>query len=94
MVIKPCPDCPFKKDTLKGWLGFNRADEIANCDSFICHKTGETGKGKRKQCAGFMILKQQESTFYRMLNHASRQYLLEEKDSIFPSKEDFINHHK
>ncbi len=94
MIKKPCSDCPFKKDTLKGWLGCDRADEIANSSSFTCHKTGETGKGNRKQCAGFMILKQEESTFYRLLNHAARQHLLEEEDNIFPSKEIFINHHK
>jgi len=93
MVKKPCSNCPFKKDTLKGWLGHDRADDIANCSSFTCHKTGDTGKGPRKQCAGFMILKQEESDFYRLLNHAARQFLMKHNNDIFESKEDFIKHH-
>lgn len=93
MVKKPCSNCPFKKDTLKGWLGADRAEEIANAHGFTCHKTGETGSGPRKQCAGFMILKQEESAFYRILNHAARQFLIEQNNVIFDNKEDFIKHH-
>ena len=40
-----------------------------------------------------MILKQEESAFYRILNHAARQFLVEQKNVIFDSKEDFIKHH-
>lgn len=41
---KPCVDCPFRKDALKGWLGEDRAQEIAdaltrNDQTFACHKT-------------------------------------------------------
>lgn len=93
MIKKPCSNCPFKKNTLKGWLGSTTANRVANCDSFTCHKTGETGSGPRKQCAGFMILKQEDSAFYRILNHAARQFLIEQKSVIFDSKEDFIKHH-
>lgn len=41
---KPCPNCPFRKDAQKGWLGRQRAQEIAdaltkNDQTFACHKT-------------------------------------------------------
>ena len=94
MVKKPCADCPFKKDTIKGWLGSDRADDIANSSSFTCHKTATTRPGSRRRGLGALLLKQEESAFYRLLNHAARQHLLEEEDKIFPSKEVFINHHK
>ena len=37
-VKKPCSNCPFRKDSLKGWLGEERMQEIVNADSFTCHK--------------------------------------------------------
>lgn len=93
MVKKPCSNCPFKKDALKGWLGADRAEEIANAHSFTCHKTGETGSGPRKQCAGFMIMKEEDSAFYRLLNHEARKYLSEQNKLVFDTIYDFINHH-
>lgn len=30
---KPCANCPFRKDTLKGWLE-HRIEEIVEADSF------------------------------------------------------------
>ncbi len=34
----PCSNCPFRKDTLDGWLGEDRMREMLNADSFVCHK--------------------------------------------------------
>ena len=45
-VLKPCANCPFRTDkpNQKGWLGKDRATEIANAileenKTFTCHKT-------------------------------------------------------
>jgi hypothetical protein len=43
-LLKPCADCPFRRDTQKGWLGKPRAEEIADAllrddKTFACHKT-------------------------------------------------------
>lgn len=46
----PCVDCPFRKDSLKGWLGGPRMAEILEEDSFVCHKKTDM------QCAGHMIM--------------------------------------
>jgi hypothetical protein len=41
---QPCDQCPFRQDTLRGWLGEERAREIAQSvvewdRTFPCHKT-------------------------------------------------------
>lgn len=41
---KPCAKCPFRTDCLKGWLGEERAEEIATGiteeqQTFSCHET-------------------------------------------------------
>lgn len=43
-MTKPCKNCPFRTDSLEGWLGNNRASEISNSltvedKTFPCHKT-------------------------------------------------------
>ena len=65
---KACSNCPFKKDSLNGWLGEARAREIvhsitAQQGTFSCHKTteydDETGDNREtdssQHCAGAMI---------------------------------------
>jgi hypothetical protein len=70
-LTKPCKDCPFRKDTLKGWLG-RAAERIASDittenKTFPCHKTTgvETGFPGRpeddSQCAGALLMLQQAS---------------------------------
>ena len=68
-VLSPCKNCPFRKDCLPGWLGLERAQEIANAtvfgdSSFSCHKTvhGQQEEGQRKGaesfCAGALALEE------------------------------------
>lgn len=66
---RPCKTCPFRTDSLKGWLGKGRAKEIlegitAKDQTFTCHYTTEfheeTGEviphSNDQHCAGAMIL--------------------------------------
>jgi hypothetical protein len=64
---RPCQHCPFRTDCLKGWLGRERAREIADSilrgEPFPCHETtveGEDGEhissSWEQHCAGSMIL--------------------------------------
>lgn len=71
MKKTPCNDCPFRKDSLIGWLGQKRAEQIAaniyeHDITFQCHKTLEKGNtnGVEELCAGAIILdaKQNNST--------------------------------
>lgn len=88
-VKKPCKDCPFRKDTLEGWLGKERITSILNSDSFTCHKT----TSPMLQCAGHMILLKNKNSFYSLANAMKINLRLTGHELIFETKEDCIKHH-
>lgn len=96
---KPCANCPFRKDSCKGWLGKERMTEILNADSFVCHKTVNHELDKdmdndRKQCAGFMLIKGEESSFVKLAKLMNIDTGITGKELVFETKEDCINHHE
>ena len=55
--MKPCKECPFKKDSAAGWLGPYKTPLQFIQDSFqqdgmLCHMTVDRGCGDLKVCAG------------------------------------------
>lgn len=54
---RPCGQCPFRKDSIKGYLGGFTLEETLNVakseSSFECHKTRETPN--TKECAGRLL---------------------------------------
>lgn len=89
----PCKDCPFRKDSLKGWLGSERAKEIAESDSFVCHKTTKGKTEDRKQCAGHMLLVGDNSSFVRLASRLRIPIDLRGRELVFNDKSEFIDHH-
>ena len=89
----PCKNCPFRKDILQGWLGKNEMTNILESDSFICHKTTHKTKNEWKQCAGFMIIKENDSAFVQLASLMNIDLELEKQDLIFDTKKDCITHH-
>ena len=89
----PCNQCPFRKDTFKGWLGEERMTEILNSESFVCHKTVHVDDKDRLQCAGHMILLREDNEFYRWAKFLNCLDL-KGYELVFEKKEDCINHHK
>lgn len=89
-LTKPCKDCPFRTDCLKGWLGKARAKEIAEADSFTCHKTQDPD---RLQCAGHMLLLQESNAFYKLAELLKAPLPLSDREIVFETKQDFIKHH-
>lgn len=87
-VKKPCADCPFRKDTLKGWLGKVRMSEILERDTFVCHKKTHL------QCAGHMLIKDDDNQFVRMAKVLGIELELSGRELIFDSEQDCIEHHK
>jgi hypothetical protein len=85
----PCSHCPFKKDTLKGWLGEERATEIVQAFAFTCHKTNE-----KLQCAGHMIVSKERSRYVATAEYYNIPLNLKGQNVVFDTEEDFINHHK
>jgi len=86
-VKKPCKDCPFRKDSMKGWLGTDRMTEILDSDTFVCHKKMDL------QCAGHMLLLKKENIFYRMAQAMKIDLGLSGEELVFDNKKDCINHH-
>jgi len=83
----PCQDCPFRKDTLQGWLGKDRMTEILAADSFVCHKKTDM------QCAGHMLLNGQDNAFVRLADRLGIQLDLAGREQVFESKAACIEHH-
>lgn len=86
-VKKPCKDCPFRKDSLKGWLGKERMTQILEADSFVCHKKTDL------QCAGHMLINGNANGFVRLANHMGIEVQLSGEELVFDSQQDCIEHH-
>lgn len=86
-VKKPCKDCPFREDSLGGWLGEERATQIAESPSFVCHKNTDL------QCAGHMIMRGHSNSFVRMAARFNVDLGLKGQILVFDDTQDFIDHH-
>ncbi len=86
-VKLPCANCPFRKDTLKGWLGKQRMTEILAAESFVCHKKTHL------QCAGHMLIKGNENIFVRTAEQMGIELTLSGREQVFDTQEQCIEHH-
>ncbi|AGN82416.1 MULTISPECIES: hypothetical protein [Pseudomonas] len=86
-IKKPCRDCPFRKDSLRGWLGKDRIIEILAADSFVCDKKTDM------QCAGHMLINGQENAFVRTAERLRIPLDLSGDEQVFESKVACIEHH-
>ena len=85
---KPCKQCPFRLDSLQGWLGGERMAEILEQDSFVCHKK------KHLQCAGHMLINGEENGFVKLAKRMKIDIELSGNELIFNSKQECIEHHR
>lgn len=86
---RPCNDCPFRKDSLPGWLG-NKMEEHVLSDSFVCHKTLS---GKKLQCAGHMLLTKNTNLIVRISLAMELDLGLSGRELVFENVQDCISHH-
>lgn len=86
-IKKPCRDCPFRKDTLLGGLGEERAVEILRADSFVCHKKTDM------QCAGHMLINGEQNAFVRLAARLRIPLELTGREQVFESLSDCVEHH-
>lgn len=84
---RPCKDCPFRKDSLKGWLGASRMEDILNSGSFVCHKRTYL------QCAGHMLINGVNNEFVRLAQRLEIDLELSGRELIFDTREECIAHH-
>ena len=85
---KPCGECPFRTDSMEGWLGEERMSGILEQGSFTCHKTN-----KGLQCAGHMIIKGEQNDFVALANHMGIDLDLSGQELIFQNESDLIADH-
>lgn len=90
----PCKNCPFRKDSLKGWLGEDRTKEILRAGAFVCHKTIRGRKSDRLQCAGHMLLMESDNEFVRLADRMGIDLNISGREIVFDTPTDCINHHK
>ncbi len=86
-VTRPCRDCPFRKDSMEGWLGKERMEQILASGSFTCHKK------RHLQCAGHMLLKGGESDFVQLAERLGMKLDLSGRDLVFDTKRACVEHH-
>ena len=72
---------------MEGWLG-NRIEELVESKSFVCHKNNNL------QCAGHMILNQDNNEYHKFATITGVDLGLNGQELIFDSKQECINHHK
>lgn len=85
---KPCRECPFRKDSNKGWLGGERMAQILNADSFVCHKNTDL------QCAGHMLIRGAGNAFVRLANRLGLDAGLTGRELVFNSNKECVAHHE
>jgi len=84
---KPCKDCPFRTDCMKGWLMRERIEQILGDDSFVCHKN------TKMQCAGHMLIKGQDNIYVCLAGRLKIKLKLRGKELIFQTEKACIDHH-
>lgn len=108
-ILKPCDNCPFRKDCVDGWLTEGRAKEIINSiavkkEAFVCHKTYSNKNSKKvitqksKGCAGAAMLLLKNNTLNTPLQIAIKLNLTAPEqfsgtNMVFDTYEEFISRH-
>lgn len=86
-VKQPCSNCPYRKDSKKGWLGKERMSDFLEGDNFLCHKN------TKLQCAGHMIIKGDRNVIVRTAAMLDIPITLEGQELVFDKEDDCIAHH-
>lgn len=86
---KPCHDCPWRRESIKGWLGGAYVSEwIAEAHgegSIPCHTISN------QQCAGSAIYR---ANVCKSVRDSRVLYLPSDREIVFASPKEFTEHHK
>lgn len=86
---KPCSDCPWARDALRGWLGSLSADEWLQA----AHGEGRADchAYQGPQCAGFAIYR---ANICKLPRDRNAQKLPADRERVFSSPMEFKAHHE
>ena len=98
---KPCNDCPFRRQSLPGWLGDNGLEDfiiLAVSDiKMPCHLTPGNGAApncelhpEASQCAGRAIFL---SNMCKSPRDSSVLKLPADRETVFSRPQEFVEHH-
>ena len=97
MITKPCGQCPFRKNSIKGYLGGFTIEETLKTaqseSSFVCHKVRESNK--EEECAGRLLFASKTCKKFKNKDlEDKRNYItsINSLDNILGF--DFKNHHE
>jgi hypothetical protein len=87
---KPCKDCPWRRKAANGWLGSDQTPEewiqTAHSEATVeCH----VNQGNR--CAGIATYR---ANICRIPRDAKEMRLPKDKEIVFSSPKEFIDHHR
>lgn len=85
----PCSDCPWKRDSLPGWLGSHTANEfIAMAHGevqYTCHVI------VNQQCAGMAVYRR---NVCKQPHDPATLRLPADRETVFATPAQFLEHHK
>lgn len=85
---RPCSDCPFRRDSLHGWLGGYLPEMFTNAahgeERMPCHLV------KGMQCAGAGIFR---GNVFKSPRNKELLTLRPDREVVFSSTQEFIQHH-
>lgn len=86
---KPCKDCPWKRNSLKGWLGEASPEDwlhTARGEGVVkCHVV------KNQQCAGIAIFR---GNICKSPRNKSCLVLPADRETVFSWDDEFLAHHQ
>lgn len=87
-IKKPCHDCPWRRDSIKGWLGAGDPDDwiiLVHSDEKIpCHAL------KGPQCAGAAIFR---ANMCKLPRDPEVLRLPADREAVFADNAEFTKHH-
>lgn len=98
---KPCAACPFKEDSLRGWLGGETVqstlDFVNREVDFACHKTRHKKEENMSRCKGYLLFMKKQCKlpkYNKDLEKCVREIDYNEaQESNILSVPNFIKHH-
>lgn len=101
---KPCPECPFRKTSIPGWLADHTPQDLLTVvrmdGAWPCHKTHKGGafddlRGDPdvQHCAGAAIFARHICKMSRDSEVGAHQRAVEPSDDVFRNDGEFLEHH-
>lgn len=87
-IKKPCTDCPFRRDSIAGWLGGDSPEawieSVHGETRIVCHVYSDV------QCAGAAIYR---ANVCKLVHDPTALQLEPDRETVFARSTEFLEHH-